>query len=429
MNHAFITAEQLPEELLRFVHQLDEVTGIHSILDRVLAEARRLTNAEAGSLFLVERGSLRIAYVQNEALFGREEVPEALYRAFTLPIDKESIAGYVAISGRPLAIKDAYNLPEGVPYRFRGEVDARSGYRTRSALTAPLRGTHGRTIGVLQLINSKGPDGAIGPFSDAHLDLLPLFSQYAAAGIERGTLTDQMVLRMIKMAELRDPTETGAHARRVGAMAAEIHHRWALKRGVAEAERNHFGDLLRVAAMLHDVGKVGISDRVLNKPGPLDAEEFHAMKWHAVLGARLFADRSSELDEMAHEIALNHHERWDGGGYPGHIADIDSNCDPAAPLNLSSIGKRGEEIPLAARITAVADVLDALLSTRIHKQAWSWQRAVETIREEAGRHFDPAVVEAFFEAEEACRAIQERYPDPHPTEQPSLEGRIEAASV
>lgn len=422
MNSDHVSRDALHQELLRFVHQLDEVTGIHSILERVLREARRLTNADAGSLFLVEGERLRFSYIQNDTLYRREVPPDALYRDFTLPIDKRSIVGYVAVTGQPLAIEDAYHLPEGVPYRFMAEIDAQSGYRTRSVLTAPLRGAHGRTIGVIQLINCFDAEGDPAPFSEHHLDILPLFSQYAAAGIERGLLTDELVLRMIKMAELRDPTETGAHVRRVGAMAAEIYLQWAREQGVDEEERRRFGDLLRVAAMLHDVGKVGISDLILKKPGRLTAGEYHAMKWHSVFGARLFVNLSSELDEMAREIALNHHEKWDGGGYPGHIPDVESD------LGVPGIGKHGEEIPLSARITAVADVFDALVSRRIYKEAWSWERAAETIREGSGSHFDPRVVAAFFAVEEACRAIHDKYRDPHPTEEQSVEGRIEGAA-
>ena len=422
MDRPFVSTDLLHHEILRFVHELDEVTGIHSILDRVLAEARRLTNADAGSIFLMEEARLRFSYVQNDSLFHRDQVPpKALYSDLTLPVDHRSIVGYVAANGKPLNIEDAYDLPAGVPFRFMAEVDAQSGYRTRSVLTAPLMSANKRVIGVIQLINSQDEAGAEVPFSHQHLDILPLFTQYAAAGIERGLLTQELVLRMIKMAELRDPTETGSHVQRVGAMAAEIYHQWALDHGVPRAEWQRFKDLLRLAAMLHDVGKVGISDTILKKPGRLTTEEFHAIKWHSVLGARLFVNISSDLDEMAQEVALNHHEWWDGGGYPGMIPALE------ADYGIPAEGKRGAEIPLSARITTVADVFDALISRRVYKEPWEWTRATQFIRDGAGSQFDPAVVEAFFAVEEQCRAIHDKFPDLEPALQPSLEARIEGS--
>ena len=127
------------------------------------------------------------------------------------------------------------------------------------------------------------------------------------------------------------------------------------------------------------------------------------MKLHSVYGARLFAHPDSDLDEMCGEVTLNHHERWDGQGYPGHLADI--FADPVVP----GPGKRGEEIPLAARIVALADVYDALVSKRVYKESYPEDQALELIRAETGRQFDPEVVAAFFAIHELIAAISSKY--------------------
>jgi response regulator RpfG family c-di-GMP phosphodiesterase len=162
-------------------------------------------------------------------------------------------------------------------------------------------------------------------------------------------------------------------------------------------------DLLRIGAMLHDVGKIAISDLILKKPAGLDPEEFNIMKLHTILGARLFQNAESELDIMSAEIALNHHEKWDGNGYPGRIADI---FDPQASLGP---GKRGDEIPLSARIVSLADVYDALGSKRSYKEPMPEERILKIINEESGKQFDPEVVQAFLEVHDTIVAIKEKY--------------------
>lgn len=164
--------------------------------------------------------------------------------------------------------------------------------------------------------------------------------------------------------------------------------------------------------MLHDVGKVAISDLILKKPARLTQEEFQVMKSHTFLGARLFGNLASDFDEVSAEVALNHHEKWDGSGYPGHM-------DAATEMPLPGHGgqdgqplpKKGEEIPLFGRIVAVADVYDALCSRRSYKEPWDEDRILNEIRQSSGSHFDPDVVEAFFSCLEVLKSIAKRYPD------------------
>ena len=178
----------------------------------------------------------------------------------------------------------------------------------------------------------------------------------------------EIVSRLGRAVESRD-ADTGVHVDRMSTLS----HRLALAIGMPAAE----AELLRDAAVLHDVGKLGIPDRVLRKPGRLDDGERALMQTHTLIGAEILAGSRSRLVQVAAVIARSHHERWDGSGYPE--------------------GLRAEAIPLAARICALCDVFDALLSERTYKPAWPLRRALDEIVAQRGRHFDPALVDAFME--------------------------------
>lgn len=171
--------------------------------------------------------------------------------------------------------------------------------------------------------------------------------------------------RLAWAAEYRDD-ETGLHAERVGVTSACI----ADSMGLSEK----FVDMILRAAPLHDIGKIGIADSILRKPGRLTAEEFLLMKQHTVIGAKILSASSSPVLLMAEEIAHFHHERWDGQGY---------------------FQLKGEEIPLSARIVCLADQFDALTHERPYKEAWSIENAILQIKQQSGQAFDPQVVEAF----------------------------------
>ena len=238
------------------------------------------------------------------------------------------------------------------------------------------------------------------------------FANTAAIALERAQMTREIILRMLRMAEMRDPKETGAHVNRVGAYAAVIYEAWAEKKGVPQPEIDKTKDVLRIAAMLHDVGKVAISDTILKKPARLDADEIVCMKKHTNLGAQLFADAQSELDKAAYYIALEHHERWDGQGYP---SCTDHDGDPAHTNNNAGddihLPKKGQAIHPFGRIVAVADVYDALSSKRCYKDSWDEDKVLENLQQEAGKQFDPEIVEAFFRVLDIVRNIREQYPD------------------
>lgn len=391
--------------ILKITEDLNRIKDIDSLLDRVLLEARRFSRADAGSIYLLENQKLRINYVQNDTLMQKESGKKFLYQNHEIPINDKSMAGYVAMTRKPLIIADAYALDETVPYGFNRSFDETASYRTRSVLTVPLMASQNRLIGVMQIINSLDPAGATVPFRGEDELVVAYFANHAAGSIEKAKMTREIILRMIGIAELRDPEETGAHVNRVGAYSIEIYSKWAAGHGVPESEIKRVRDILRIAAMLHDVGKVAISDTLLKKHGPLSPDEYEQMQRHVILGARLFKDSTSDWDDMAAEIALHHHEKWDGSGYPGNVADVSADNWRPGP------GKKGEEIPLFARIVALADVYDALSSQRAYKDCWSEERTLAYIREQQGRQFDPELVDVFFSIYDVIRAIRGKYGD------------------
>ncbi len=409
----------LSATLLGFREEMGELNGIDAILDRILGHARGFSYADAGSIFLKEGDNLRFGYVHNDTLFEPGATSEAQYADYTVPIDSSSIVGHVARTGGDLVVDNAYALPDGLPYRFNPKYDAEAGYRTISMLTVPLRSGQGRLVGVMQLLNARDPEGRAVPFSERAHRYATLLARDAAIAIERGIMNRQSALRMMRMAQMRDPAETGAHVQRVGAYAAEIYKKWVVRHPErpqsvpsmapppAMADPRAYiarkADRLQLAAMLHDVGKVGVPDAVLKKPGRLDPEQFEIMKLHTVDGARLFANIESELDQMCFDISLHHHEKWDGSGYPGLCGDV--TCQ----VHLPGRSLSGQNIPLSARIAALADVYDALVSRRVYKDAWPEDKVLDLVREQSGKHFDPELVEVFFEIHPLILAIRERY--------------------
>ncbi len=394
------------KELLRITENLNHVKDVDSLLDNILYEARLFTKADSGSIYLVEGNKLKFSYVQNDTLAKIDETNNKyIYSIFEIPINDNSIAGYVALTGKSLIIDDVYKIPKKVPYSFNSYFDSMSSYKTQSMLTVPLITSRQNIIGVMQIINAKNSKGDVIPFTEDDRMYVAFFSNNASVAIERAKMTREILLRMIKMAELRDPKETGNHVNRVASYSIEIYEKWAKKRGLSLDEIKRIKDVLRIAAMLHDVGKVAISDTILKKPGRLTPKEFELMKMHTVFGARLFDNAVSDWDALSAEVALNHHERWDGQGYMGRvICEEEEECT-------SGPGKAGDEIPILGRIVALADVYDALISSRVYKDAWLEEDVLKYIKEGSGKHFDPDVVEAFFSIYDVIKAIKEKYAD------------------
>lgn len=386
--------------ILSTIKELDQLNDIDMILDRILLASRHLANADAGSIFLRQGNELVFNQVQNDTLFGADGNRAAQYSQLRIPINSNSIVGYVAESNSHLAIDNAYNLPKELPCTFNSSFDIEFNYQTVSIFAMPLHGFNQEIVGVMQLINATDEDGQKTPFSEESKTYLQLFSSHAAMAIDRGVMNREIVLRMVRMSRLHDPKETGVHVQRVGAYSAELYREWAKRHNVPPEEFKSMFDMIRLAAMLHDVGKVGIADTILKKPGKLTSQEYRTMKRHTLLGARLFESTTSELDALSKEIALHHHERWDGKGYPGEV-DLFSG-DRIGGLS-------GTDIPLASRITALADVYDALSSSRSYKEAWTEDLVFKEIEKCSSSQFDPELVEIFFSIKNVLRAIGDKY--------------------
>ncbi len=408
-----LNEKQKLTKIIKLGVELTEVKDVDVLLERILREARKLVSADAGSIYVREGDKLKFSYTQNDTMQKRLQPGKKLiYSTFSIPINNQSISGYVGNTGETLNIPDVYKIKSGRTYSFNKSYDDLSGYRTQSMLTFPLKTSQGDTIGVLQLINAQDANGKVIPFAKKDEPLIMHFANMAAVAIERALMTRAMILRTIKMAELRDPKETGAHVNRVASYSVAIYEEWALKRGVPHDVIDKNRDILRMSAMLHDVGKVAIADAILKKPGRLDDAEREVMKQHTIMGARLFSERYSELDEAAMLVALNHHERWDGTGYPGHVNPFDGKVVSGCENNEGgSRPKKGEEIPVFGRIVALADVYDALGSRRAYKERWEEAQVLEELKASTGTQFDPEVVETFFSCLDTIKNITERYPD------------------
>jgi putative two-component system response regulator len=194
---------------------------------------------------------------------------------------------------------------------------------------------------------------------------------------------EETTLRLLSATEYRDE-ETGAHVRRIGLYAWQI----AQQLGWRGRELED----IRLAAPMHDIGKVGVPDGILQRPGKLTAEEFDFIKRHTIIGVKILAGANSPLLRMAGDIAMSHHEKWDGSGYPEGLA--------------------GEAIPLSARIVAVADVYDAMTHDRVYHRAIPEAQTLEVMREGRGKHFDPTVFDAFLGVLSQFQKIREEIGEP-----------------
>ncbi len=351
------------EKKIRQLKTLTELAPlINSSLDHELIRKKTIEattwvlNAEAASLFLLDKatGELYIDVATGEK---GEKLRRVRLKKGT------GIAGYVAEHGEPLIIHDVQH-----DARFFEGVDKASGFTTRNIICVPVR-SRDRIIGVLEGINKKD-----GRFDDNDLDILNSISNYVAVAIENACLHKELKKTFYDTAEvmadtieLRDPY-TGGHTKRVRRYCLIIARYMGLGRNELET--------LHLAAILHDIGKIGIKDDILLKDGRLEEAEFIKMRMHSLYGAELLKNIEQLKDVIP--CIRAHHERYDGTGYPD--------------------GLKGGEIPLIARIITVADTFDAMTTERPYRKKLSKEAALAELRGLAGIQFDPDVVEAFMQA-------------------------------
>jgi response regulator RpfG family c-di-GMP phosphodiesterase len=290
----------------------------------------------------------------------------------------------VAVTGDSLIINDPYSDD-----RFDKDVDKKTGYHTRNILGLPINDGEGKIIGVFQAIN-KMPEPE--NFSEQDLEHLLLAATYTGKALDAAILQEEIeatqreiIFTLAETGEMRSK-ETGYHVKRV----AEFSRLFAVKYGMNEEE----AELIKLSAPMHDIGKIAIPDSILLKPGKLTPEEWKIMQSHASLGYEMLKHSDRRLLKSAAIIANEHHEKWNGEGYPN--------------------GKKGEDIHIYGRITAMSDVFDALGNARVYKPAWELDRIVKLFKEEKGHQFDPKLVKVFLDGLDDFVKIKETYKDEPP---------------
>lgn len=367
------TRERTAEELLRIIFDYTaKISGERSLKNVLLLMAdmgREMIMADRCTVWLIDHAKQEL---YTTIAHGVNEIRTPLGTGFV---------GYSVMNGESLLIDDAY-----ADARHNPASDQRTGYRTKAIITVPFVGNDGEILGAYQAIN-KLTEQAV--FTERDLEQLKLAASYAGKSLESVILHEEIestqreiIFSMGRIGESRSK-ETGNHVRRVAEYSAILAHGYGLPPEEAE--------LLRVVSPMHDIGKVAIPDAVLLKPGKLTEDEFEQMKLHAEVGYRLLQSSGRKLLKTAAIVAHQHHEKWNGTGYPR--------------------GLKGEEIHLYGRITAIADVFDALGSERVYKKAWELERILALLQEERGRHFDPRLVDVFMERLPAILDIRDRYKD------------------
>ncbi len=407
---------QILQQIAALKEKLSHIRDIDILLENTLSAAREIVHADAGSIYeyTESENRLRIRYSQNDTQQRKLSPGEKLpYVSFSLQATAKSISGYSALHKKIINIPDVYAMDDYLdadrtekrPYNFDSTNDIKTGYHTKSMLTLPLVITNGMVLGILQIINAQDEAGNIVPFSEEAEFYVSYFASSIVQVYEYAYLTKQLIERLVKMANYRDPRETGTHVERVSSFSLEIYDRYAVNKHIPEKESNKFRDNLKLAAKCHDVGKVAVADKILKKEGLLSAEERSIMKGHTCIGAQIFTPADNDLDAMARDVCLHHHDRWDGSGagYPGNYDYM--SYVPGTMVPDDSAPLKGEAIPLAARIVALADVYDALRHRRCYKESWTLDDTLQEIRSESGRQFDPELVEAFMQVVDRIEAI------------------------
>ena len=270
------------------------------LLGLILSEARRLTRADAGTLYLVKENKLVFKVSQCQSLTERlgEPIMERQYQSFEMPISKGSIAGYVAMTRESLNIRDVRRIPAGAPYRYNSSWDERTGYESRSMLVVPMGNKDGKIVGVLQLINALNR-GNVVPFPGGSEKVANSLASQAAVSIENAALAENLrqahldtIFRLGVAAEYRDK-ETANHIKRMSRFSGLI----AESLGWPQDEVKP----LFWSSLMHDVGKLGIPDAILQKPGPLTPEERRIMELHSVIGGNILKGSDAAVLKQARD--------------------------------------------------------------------------------------------------------------------------------
>ncbi len=356
------------ECLTEFSALLNSSLDTSSVREKALEATCQLLRCETASLFLVDASKSELYW---ETALG--EAGKELQKTIRLPIDHSSIAGFVAATGEHLIVNDISKDP-----RHSKKVK-QSKFNSRNMICVSLK-TKGKNIGVLQALNKietlpKKPTRYEWPeFTEEDLKLLLALGHQVAIAVENAQLYAQLKSGFLEtvtaLAEAIDKKDryTGGHTKRV------VHYSMCIAKQLNLTADEL--DQMRLGAILHDIGKIGIEDKILKKESPLDESEWPIMRTHPELGYQIMAKVEGLKDVVAG--MRFHHERWDGKGYP--------------------LGLKGADIPLIARVISVADTYDAMVSTRPYRKGLPAETAYQEIVKNKGSQFCPSVVEAFEKA-------------------------------
>ncbi len=398
--------QKLLQMMMHTNNELSQLQDFDVLLGKILLAARQYTNADAGTIYLVENNQLTARFVQNDThskdQHGRNRLP---VQSASFPVNQNTISGYVASTGKIVLIKNAYKLPEHVPFKFNPIIDKSTNYRSVSMLLVPIKSDKDEVLGVIQVINKLSPEKKLIGFQQSDIITLTHFASLANLAMQRARFIRHIVLRMVAMTELHDPNETPIHVSHVADCAAELYNRWAIKHNIAQQTLEQNRDKIRMATLLHDIGKIAISDSILARqydPELLSPTELQELQSHTWKGAHLFASSYSQLDTLVRTISMTHHERWDGTGYPGYVHINDGS--PAKIANNEVVKRKGTEIPLSGRIVAIADAYDTMLSQTNDADA-----TFEYILRRSGSAFDPELCTLFLQDINTIHSIYKYY--------------------
>ncbi len=371
-TNLFLTEGEVLKLIFDTTSKLSLETNFQNILNTLAKMVQTMLSAERCTLWIVN-------YETNTIW---TKVAQGLDTTIEIPIST-GIVGKTVQVRKPLIINDPYSHKD-----FNKDVDKKTGFRTRSIITMPIFDSNkDKVIGIYQALNKQSNVD----YSFNHVDLKYL--QLAA------TFTGQIYESVLLNAELEETQreiiytlatvcesrskETGNHVKRVAKYSRLLAEKLGMERQQCQ--------IIELGSTTHDIGKVAIPDAVLNKPGRFDASEREIMNTHSDLGFEMLKHSKRPILQTAATIARQHHEKYDGSGYP--------------------LGLKGEEIDISARIVALADVFDALGSDRVYKKSWELDRIYNLLREERGKHFDPQLIDIFFENEEEFLEIRAKYRD------------------
>lgn len=361
-------ADELLELILGYVSKIATIRGHTELLPELAEMGRDIVSADRCSVWVLDK---KKAKLWTKVAQGVDSI--------MIPADS-GIVGNAIVQKRAMIINDVYADPH-----FNDSVDIETGYKTETMMVIPMHNSKDEVIGAMQVINKQGDAG----FSEEDLRYLNLASTYVAESVESSLLLEEIDATQRELVYIMGVTgesrskETGNHVRRV----AEYSRLLAQLYGLSEEEC----ELLKDASPMHDLGKIAIPDDVLNKPGRFDEEDRRIMNKHTELGYNILKNSERTLLKAAAIVAHQHHEKFDGTGYPNKL--------------------KGEEIHIYGRITAVADVFDALGSDRAYKKAWYDEKIFTLFEKERGRHFDPKLIDLFFENLDQFLMIRETFKD------------------